>query len=82
MEACGRAYKACQGCTSVISAQYCNHRSLGELLARHASAGEASRVPVYAVDVSVWSRCDAEASPGRGYYHPSRHSASQPTVAG
>ena len=27
--------------------------------------------PVYAVDVSVWSRCDAEASPDRGfYYHP------------
>ena len=39
--------------------------------------------PIYAVDVSVWSRCDAEASPGRGYYyHPSRHSAGQPIVAG
>lgn len=39
--------------------------------------------PVYAVDVSVWSRCDAEASPERGYYyHPSRHSAGQPIVAG
>ena len=39
--------------------------------------------PVYAVDVSVWSRCDAEASPDRGYYyHPSRHSAGQPIVAG
>ena len=38
---------------------------------------------VYAVDVSVWPRCDAEASPGRGYYyHPSRHSAGQPIVAG
>lgn len=38
---------------------------------------------VYAVDVSVWSRCDAEASPDRGfYYHPSRHSAGQPIVAG
>jgi hypothetical protein len=35
------------------------------------------------VDVSVWSRCDAEASPERGYYyHPSRHSAGQPIVAG
>src|SRR5215216_2576789 len=31
--------------------------------------------PVHAVDVSVWSRCDAESSPERGYYyHPSRHS--------
>ena len=56
---------------------------LCELLARHASTGDASHAPVYAVDVSVWSRCDAEASPGRGYYyHPSRHSAGQPIVAG
>jgi hypothetical protein len=39
--------------------------------------------PVYAVDVSPWPRCDAEASPGRAYlYHPSRHSAGQPIVAG
>lgn len=39
--------------------------------------------PVYAVDVSVWPRCDAESSPERGYYyHPSRHSAGQPIVAG
>ncbi len=58
--------------------------SLRELLARHASTGDASPAPVYAVDVSVWSRCDAEASPERGYYyyHPSRHSAGQPIVAG
>jgi hypothetical protein len=35
------------------------------------------------VDVSVWPRCDAECSPARGYYyHPSRHSAGQPIVAG
>ena len=35
------------------------------------------------MDVSVWPRCDAEASPGRGYYyHPSRHFAGQPIVAG
>lgn len=39
--------------------------------------------PVYAVDQSVWSRCDAEASPERGfYYHPSRHSAGKPIVPG
>ncbi len=38
---------------------------------------------VYAIDQSVWPRCDAEASPDRGfYYHPSRHSAGQPIVAG
>ncbi len=39
--------------------------------------------PIYAVDVSVWPRCDAEASPERGSSdHPSRHSAGQPIVAG
>ena len=39
--------------------------------------------PVYAVDCSVQARCDAVASPERGfYYHPSRHSAGQPIVAG
>ena len=44
-----------------------------ELLASPAEACRTSHVPVYAVDVSVWSRCDAEASPGRGYYyHPSQ----------
>jgi hypothetical protein len=32
---------------------------------------------------STWPRCDAECSPERGlYYHPSRHSAGQPIVAG
>src|SRR5215207_5296174 len=36
--------------------------------------------PVFAVDVTTWPRCDAECSPERGYYyHPSRHSAGQPT---
>jgi hypothetical protein len=55
--------------------------ALRELLATHGlGEGEA---PVYAVDVSPWPRCDAESSPGRGYfYHPSRHSAGQPIVAG
>jgi hypothetical protein len=39
--------------------------------------------PVFAVDVTAWPRCDAECSPERGYYyHPSRHSAGQPIVAG
>jgi hypothetical protein len=38
---------------------------------------------VFAVDASTWARCDAETSPDRGfYYHPSRHSAGQPIVAG
>jgi hypothetical protein len=54
--------------------------ALGTLLAGHPLAGGQ---PVYAVDCSVWPRCDAEASPERGYYyHPSRHSAGQPIVAG
>jgi hypothetical protein len=51
----------------------------GAFAARPLAGGAA----VYAVDVSVWPRCDAEASPARGYYyHPSRHSAGQPIVAG
>jgi hypothetical protein len=38
---------------------------------------------VFAVDVTTWPRCDAECSPSRGfYYHPSRHSAGRPIVAG
>src|SRR5919109_1757540 len=38
---------------------------------------------IYAVDGSVWPRCDAETSPERGFYHhPSRHSNGQPIVAG
>ncbi len=37
----------------------------------------------FAVDASVWPRCDAETSPERGYYHhPYRHSHGQPIVAG
>jgi hypothetical protein len=50
------------------------------VLSRHAAPGEQ---PVYAIDLSVWPRCDAEANPERGYYHhPSRHSAGQPILAG
>ena len=54
--------------------------ALRALLAAHPlDGGEA----IYAVDASVWMRCDAETSPGRGVYsHPSRHSAGQPVVAG
>ena len=57
--------------------------ALRGLLIRHPLAGSETTTPVYAVDVSVWDRCDAETSPERGYYyHPSRHSAGQPIVAG
>ncbi len=55
--------------------------ALRTLVVRHPLAD--GRPPVYAVDVSVWARSDAETSPERGfYYHPSRHSAGQPIVAG
>jgi DDE superfamily endonuclease len=55
---------------------------LRDLLVCHPLAGSGA-TPVYAVDTSVWPRCDAECSPERGYYyHPSRHSAGQPIVAG
>ena len=55
---------------------------LRDLLLCHPLAGS-GETPVYAVDTSVWPRCDAETSPERGYYyHPSRHSAGQPIVAG
>ncbi|MDQ3378252.1 MAG: transposase [Actinomycetota bacterium] len=57
--------------------------ALRRLLAGHPLAGSEDGHPVYVVDVSVWPRCDAESSPQRGYYyHPSRHSAGQPIVAG
>jgi len=56
-------------------------QALRELLASR-SPGKGG-TPVYAVDVSSWPRCDAQSSPGRCYlYHPSRHSAGQPIVAG
>ena len=56
--------------------------ALRRLLACHPLARNGA-TPVYAVDVSAWPRCDAECSPERGYYyHPSRHSAGQPIVAG
>jgi hypothetical protein len=53
---------------------------LRDLLAGQPLAGGQ---PINAVDVTSWPRCDAECSPERGlYYHPSRHSAGQPIVAG
>jgi hypothetical protein len=54
--------------------------ALRELVGRHPLDDGAD---VYAVDTSAWPRNDAECSPERGYhYHPSRHSAGQPIVAG
>jgi len=57
--------------------------ALRNLLAGVQLADADERARVYAVDRSSWPRCDAETSPERGYYyHPSRHSAGQPIVAG
>ena len=57
--------------------------ALRGLIASHPLLAGSGATPVFAVDVSVWDRCDAESSPERGYYyHPSRHSAGQPIVAG
>jgi hypothetical protein len=56
---------------------------LGNLLARVRLADDGGRARINAVDQSSWPRCDAECSPDRGYYyHPIRHSAGQPIVAG
>jgi hypothetical protein len=53
---------------------------LRDLLVSHLPAADPL---VFAVDVTTWPRCDAECSPERGYYyHPSRHSAGQPIIAG
>jgi hypothetical protein len=66
---------------NALSSGRIDAQALRRLLAHHPLAE--SNTPVYAVDVSVWDRCDAECSPERGfYYHPSRHSAGQPIVAG
>jgi hypothetical protein len=55
----------------------------GQLEQLIASYPVASDATWYAVDASVWPRCDAETSPARGYYpHPYRHSHGQPIVAG
>jgi hypothetical protein len=61
-----------------------NENAVRDLLARHSMVhDQQDRTSVYAVDVTSWPRCDAESSPERGYYyHPSRHSAGQPIVAG
>jgi DDE superfamily endonuclease len=69
---------------AALSRGQVDQEPLRDLLARHPLGDRRwGHPPVYAVDVSVWDRCDAEASPERGfYYHPSRHSAGQPIVAG
>jgi hypothetical protein len=56
---------------------------LRDLLVATLPSADPAAPLVFAVDVSTWPRCDAECSPSRGYYyHPSRHSAGQPIIAG
>jgi hypothetical protein len=63
-----------------LAAGQINTSALEYVLSRHPLTGGE---PIYAVDVTVWPRCDAETSPQRAlYYHASRHSAGQPIVAG
>lgn len=63
-----------------LAAGQVSSQSLEQLLINHPLA---SGEPIYAVDVSVWPRGDAETSAERAlYYHASRHSAGQPIVAG
>jgi DDE superfamily endonuclease len=72
-----------RGWGSLYAALACGRIDTAALQAFIARTAPPDSPPVYAVDVSVWPRCDAETSPGRGfYYHPSRHSAGQPIVAG
>ena len=72
-----------RGWGSLYDALAAGHLDVAALRATMAKYPAADSQPVYAVDQSVWPRCDAEASPDRGfYYHPSRHSAGQPIVAG
>lgn len=57
-----------------------NAEAMRDLLVAHRPTGWPL---VFAVDESTWARCDAETSPGRGfYYSASKHSAGKPIVAG
>jgi hypothetical protein len=72
-----------RGWGSVYAALACGRidvERLRDLLASHLPPADPL---VFAVDVTTWPRCDAECSPERGYYyHPSRHSAGRPIIAG
>jgi hypothetical protein len=75
---------SCQrGWSSLYDALNAGTMDVGQLEALLASYPLATETAWYAVDASVWPRCDAETSPERGYYpHPYRHSHGQPIVAG
>ena len=70
---------------AALSQENVDEEALRNLLARYplAESVDEAKPRVYPVDQSARPRCDVETSPGRGYYyHPSRHSAGQPIVAG
>ncbi len=75
---------SCQrGWGSLYDALNAGTMDSAQLEALVASYPLASEPAWYAVDASVWPRCDAETSRERGYYpHPYRHSHGQPIVAG
>jgi hypothetical protein len=59
-------------------------RAVRGLLARYPMVhDDKDRTPVYAVDVTPWPLCDAEASPERGFcYHPDTRQVSPSSPAG
>ncbi|MEV7012270.1 NF041680 family putative transposase [Streptosporangium sp. NPDC051022] len=64
---------------AALAKGHINTDALRDLLATQVGQQPA----VFAADVSCWARNDAECSPGRGfYYHPARHSAGKPIIAG
>jgi hypothetical protein len=72
-----------RGWGSLYAALACGRIDAGRLRDLLAGCLPPADPLVFAVDVTTWPRCDAECSPERGlYYHPSRHSAGQPIVAG
>lgn len=72
-----------RGWGSIYDALTAGTMDLRQLEALVAAYSRADGPAWYAVDASVWPRCDAETSPERGYYpHPYRHSHGQPIVAG
>ena len=72
-----------RGCGSLYAALSEGRINTTELRKLVSATLPALEQPVFAIDTSTWVRSDAETSPERGvYYHPSRHSAGKPIVAG
>ena len=72
-----------RGWGSLYAALQDGRMDMDALRALLAASAPTAEQPVYAVDVSVWPRNEAETSAERGYYyHPSRHLDGQPIVKG